>query len=134
MKKLIVIALLFVTMNCFAEAVFLPMASLDVHTTNSQEIDSVWNKLRIYLITNGFAFAGNTDENSKSFALISDQDLIVTLEKNLKLGHVNVVFLHLTKSSFGQKDEETFKNLKASVEKAADGRVVEDIVPFKLAQ
>lgn len=134
MKKLIVLVSLLIFVLLIASRssqTMLPMSSFIITTANNQDVIVVWNKVRVCLLLNGFAFLGNKNEDTKEFVLKSDQDASVILSKNAKNNFVEIVFLHLKKSEFGEEEEKTYNVLKLAVKQAVSDHNVLDSVPFR---
>ena len=92
----------------------LPMASFTV-AVGPDDPDAVWDKVRVVLLSNGFAVSTDKDQNTKRYVLKSDQDAKVILTKNPAKGFVEIVFFHYRKSAFGEQEEKTFGDLKRAV-------------------
>jgi hypothetical protein len=130
MRSVAIALLLLLTTACSSQTQ-LPMASFLVAVGNTDDANVVWNKVRVALLSNDFAFLNDKDKNTKNYVLKSDQDAKVILTKNPSKGFVEVVFFHYKKSTFGEQEEKTFENLKKSVQQSVTNHKVSDGVPFR---
>lgn len=132
MKILILIITLFISMSCLAKAELLPRASFTIPTTDSKDIDNVWNNLRACLLINGFVFSNNSGEDKKIYVSKTNYNNQLTVTKNPKYKFVELVFINYAKpAAFGLEEEETFNKLRVTVKNAIKGHTIEDSVPFK---
>ena len=132
MKKLILIIILFVSISSLAKAELLPIASFTIPTTDSQDIDNVWNNLRACLLINGFIFSNNSGEDKKIYISKTNYNNQLIVTKNPKYKFVELVFINYAKpAAFGLEEEDTFNKLKATVQNSIKSHAIEDSIPFK---
>lgn len=130
MRSVTIALLLLLTTACSSQTQ-LPMASFLVAVGNPDDANVVWDKVRVVLLSNGFAFSSDKDQNTKNYVLKSDQDAKVILTKNPTKGFVEVVFFHYKKSAFGEREEKIFGDLRKAVQQSVTNHRVSDGVPFR---
>tara|TARA_R110002126_G_scaffold15185_17_gene62579 strand:- start:19957 stop:20304 length:348 start_codon:yes stop_codon:yes gene_type:complete len=109
--------------NSFAG--MLPMKSLIIPIDTAENTEVAVNKVRVAVLTRGYAYHPQKPGKGKMYILKSEYDVTVLLNTNTKNKFVEVVFYQLKDDGFDAFAEKEFLELKSMIVESLPGFKIE---------
>ena len=124
MKRVVLSIILMLSIsNSFAG--MLPMKSLIIPIDTAENTEVAVNKVRVAVLTRGYAYHPQKPGKGKMYILKSEYDVTVLLNTNTKNKFVEVVFYQLKDDGFDAFAEKEFLELKSMIVESLPGFKIE---------
>ncbi len=124
MKSVVLSIILMLSIsNSFAG--MLPMKSLIIPIDTAENTEVAVNKVRVAVLTRGYAYHPQKPGKGKMYILKSEYDVTVLLNTNTKNKFVEVVFYQLKDDGFDAFAEKEFLELKSMIVESLPGFKIE---------